>query len=220
MTDTNGTPDKAAAHWTPIGDLVPWEQNPRQNDASVPDVAKSIQRFGFGAPILARASDSVVIAGHTRLKAAQKLGLDKVPVRFLDLDPAEARALALADNKLGEIATWDEEQLGEILRDLERESVDFDGLGWTDEELSLILKGVDAVGEGEWVDALSALPEGDRAPIQTMTFTLHDTQVELVKEALKIAKGLGEFGETGNSNSNGNALARVCEAFVVAQPAS
>ena len=109
---------EAAAIWVPIGDLLPWDKNPRKNDPAVEKIAESIRRFGFGAPILARANGDV-IAGHTRLKAASKLGLDRVPVRYLDLDPADARLLALADNKLGEIADWDETLLAEILRDLE-----------------------------------------------------------------------------------------------------
>ena len=129
----------AAATWTPIGTIKPWDKNPRRNEAAVDEVAKSIKRFGFGAPILARTQDRVVIAGHTRLKAAQKLGLDMVPVRFLDLDPAMARALALADNKLGELAQWDDEGLADVLRELEEAQVDFDGLGFSDEELEDLL---------------------------------------------------------------------------------
>ena len=204
----------AAATWTPIGTIKPWDKNPRRNEAAVDEVAKSIKRFGFGAPILARTQDRVVIAGHTRLKAAQKLGLDKVPVRFLDLDPAMARALALADNKLGELAQWDDEGLADVLRELEEAQVDFDGLGFSDEELEMIIAGARSVGDGEWGDALSALPEGDRSPIQTMTFTLHDDQAEQVKAAMSQAKTMGDYGDTGNENSNGNALARICETFL------
>ena len=67
------------------------------------------------------------------------MGLDKVPVRFLDLDPAQARALALADNRLGEVAEWNDEMLSEVLAELEAESIDLDGLGWSDEELDEFL---------------------------------------------------------------------------------
>ena len=203
-----------AAEWVAIDTLAPWDKNPRRNDEAAKEVAKSIQRFGFGAPILARAADRVVIAGHTRLKAAALLGLDKVPVRFLDLDPAEARALALADNKLGELAEWDAEVLGDVLRELEADGAVLDGLGFSEEELRAIVDGAGAVGEDEWGNALGDLPEGDRAPIQTMTFTLHDDQAEDVKRAIQAARDMGEFGDTGNENGNGNALARVCEMFL------
>lgn len=130
---------EAAATWEPIDSLTPWDRNPRRNDGAVESVAHSITRFGFGAPIIARASDRVIIGGHTRYKAAQKLGLDKVPVRFLDLDPAEAAALALADNKLGELAEWDDAGVAAILAELEAQGAPIDGLGWDDDELKALL---------------------------------------------------------------------------------
>jgi len=129
----------SAAEWVPIDSVTPWEKNPRLNADAVAQVAKSISRFGWGSPIIAREADRVLIAGHTRLKAAKSLGMDKVLVRFLDLDPAQAAALALADNKLGEIADWDDEGLAEVLRELEADSVDLDGLGWDDKELAALL---------------------------------------------------------------------------------
>jgi len=144
---------EAAATWEAIDSLTPWDKNPRKNDHAVQAVADSIRRFGFGQPIIARAADRVVIGGHTRLKAAQKLGLDKVPVRFLDLDPAEAAALALADNKLGELAEWDEEAVAEILGELEQQGTPIDGLGWDDDELKALLG-----------DGIEAAPPSDEAP--------------------------------------------------------
>ena len=140
---------KAAATWEEISSLTPWDQNPRINDGSVLHVAKSIERFGFGAPIIARQSDRVVIAGHTRLKAAKKLGLDKVPVRFLDLDPAQSRALALADNKLGELADWNNDMLRSILTDLQDEEFDLDGLGWSEDELDALIQQGDPMTDGD-----------------------------------------------------------------------
>lgn len=106
----------AAAVFVAIDSLVPWDQNPRNNDGAVPRVAESIREFGFGAPIVAQRSTNRVLAGHTRLKAAASLGLKEVPVRFLDLTDEQATRLTVADNKLGEIAEWDEEKLVEILR--------------------------------------------------------------------------------------------------------
>jgi ParB-like chromosome segregation protein Spo0J len=94
----------------------------------VAKVADSIKRFGFGSPILARLNGEL-IAGHTRLKAAIKLGLDRVPVRYLDLDPADARLLALADNKLAEIAEWDEALLASVLKDFDAADAAVAGFG-------------------------------------------------------------------------------------------
>ena len=135
---------EVAATWEPIDSIQPWSKNPRKNDGEPVDrVAKSIQRFGFSSPIVCRAQDRRIIAGHTRWKAARKLGLTQVPVRFVPLDEAEAAALALADNKLTEVTPWDDEALAGVLRDLEAQSVDLDGLGWKSEEIDALIKGLD-----------------------------------------------------------------------------
>ena len=95
--------------------------NPRRNTAAVGPVAESIKRFGWTNPILARRSDRVVVAGHTRLEAAKQLGLDKVPVIWLDLDAVSSRLYNLADNKLAEVAEWDAGPLADMLAELTRE---------------------------------------------------------------------------------------------------
>lgn len=110
-----GDGEEAAAVWVPLSSLKAWAKNPRRNEAAVPQVVESIKRFGFAAPIVARQADGEIIAGHTRAKAAEVLGLDRVPVRFLDLDPADAHLLALADNKLNEKADWDAAGVASIL---------------------------------------------------------------------------------------------------------
>lgn len=136
---TEQATNEAAAVWMNIGDLKAWENNPRKNDKAVEGVARSIQKFGFGAPILARKSNMEVIAGHTRLKAAAKLGLHKVPVRILDLDADQAHMLALADNRLGENAEWDDELLTAVLADLKQKGEDLDISGFESEELDRLL---------------------------------------------------------------------------------
>ena len=108
---------ETAAEWVPRGSVVPWKRNPRKNDAAVAQVAAAIRQWGWGAPIVARAATRQVIAGHTRLKAAELLGLDMIPVRFVDVDERTAELMALADNKLGEIAEWDDPLLLQILSD-------------------------------------------------------------------------------------------------------
>jgi len=128
-----------AAEYLDPKSLNPWEGNPRVNDHVVDKVVRSIQRFNFGAPILARREDMMVIAGHTRLKAALKLGLEQVPVRLLDLTISEAKALALADNKLSEEAQWSA-AVDDVLRDLDMEDISLEGLGWSDDELAQILE--------------------------------------------------------------------------------
>lgn len=135
---TNLTPNararEAAAEWVPINTLIPWPDNPRKNDGvPVSKVAESIKRFGFASPIIARLADRMIIAGHTRWKAAHKLGLAEVPVRFVDLDPANARLLALADNRLNEIAEWDVPELQRLLSEFSLAEVDM--AGWSSDDL-------------------------------------------------------------------------------------
>lgn len=141
--------DQPAAEWADPASLVPWERNPRKNAAAVAAVAKSIARFGFGAPVLARLADRVVIAGHTRQAAALNMGLPLIPVRFLDLDEAEAHALALADNRLGELSEWDPDVLVDVLREMSAEATQIDDLGWSAEELARMLDEAEAGAEPE-----------------------------------------------------------------------
>ena len=144
--------DEAAAVWVSVDDLTPWEDNPRRNEAAIPEVMASIRRFGFAAPIVARRADGEVIAGHTRLEAARRLGLDRVPVRFMDLDPADAHLLGLADNKVGEIASWDDVKLAGVLADLDV-GEDTEGLGFDEDELRDLL-GTLTAPDDEGDDAL------------------------------------------------------------------
>lgn len=91
--------------------LKPYPNNPRKNDKAVDAVAASIREFGFKVPIITD-KDGVIIAGHTRLKAAEKLGLETVPVIVAsDLTEEQAKALRLADNKTAELAEWDPDLL-------------------------------------------------------------------------------------------------------------
>ncbi len=126
---------ESAADWIAPTQLKPWADNPRENEQAVSVVVASIKRFGFTAPILVRKSNNEVIAGHTRLKAALILGLDRVPVRFLNLSEGEAHALALADNKIGELADWSDGS-HDVLRELASVDVDLEGLGFSDDEVA------------------------------------------------------------------------------------
>ena len=101
-----------------LTELKEYENNPRNNDGAVEAVAESIKQFGFKVPIVIDA-DGVIIAGHTRKKAALKLGLDKVPCIIADdLTPEQIKAFRLADNKTGELAGWDFAKLEEELAGL------------------------------------------------------------------------------------------------------
>lgn len=102
----------------PIGDIKPYKNNPRKNDDAVPAVAESIKEFGFRVPLLIDKND-VIIAGHTRLKAATKLGMTVIPCIVADdLTPAQVKAYRLMDNKAQEKSRWDEALLQQEFEDL------------------------------------------------------------------------------------------------------
>lgn len=109
-----------------VGDLKPYEHNPRNNDEAVSAVAKSIEEFGFKVPIIID-KDNSIVCGHTRMKAAIKLGLERVPcIMADDLSEDQIKAFRLADNKVSELATWDMEALESELKELDEMDLDFD----------------------------------------------------------------------------------------------
>ena len=115
-----------------IGSLKPYKGNPRKNERAVEPVANSIREFGFKQPIVVD-KDNTVIAGHTRLLAAKELGLKEVPVIVADdLTPGQVKAYRLADNKTGELAVWDFEQLDVELGDIA--DIDMGQFGFLDIE--------------------------------------------------------------------------------------
>lgn len=119
-----------------LTDITPYENNPRRNDAAVEYVANSVREFGFKQPIVID-KDGVIIAGHTRYKAAQKLGLDEVPcVMADDLTPEQVKAYRLADNKVGEASQWDFDLLDielDKITDIDMSDFGFTDIALTDE---------------------------------------------------------------------------------------
>ena len=188
-------------------DLIPYVNNARtHSEQQVLQIAASIKEFGFNSPVLVDGENGI-IAGHGRVMAAKKLGLDEVPtIELKHLTKTQKKAYILADNRLALNSGWDNDLLALELGELSDDGFDLDLLGFDVDEL-----GIDGF-EAEEVE-MPELRSGDKEPFQQMTFTLHDDQVEQIKTACDIAKKMGEF-DSLNENSNGNALARVCETFM------
>lgn len=141
---------------TKLSEIRPYEKNPRIiPQAAVDAVARSIQAFGFRQPIVVD-GNGVILAGHTRYKAAQQLGLEEVPVVWqTDITDLQARGYRIADNKTAEISTWDREALDDEVRDIAAQcDADLDALGLADWELERILQETQA----------SWLPEEEAPP--------------------------------------------------------
>jgi ParB family chromosome partitioning protein len=188
--------------------LVPYARNAKLHDESqVSKIASSIREFGFNNPVLVDGEKPPgIIAGHGRVLAAKKLGLAEVPcIRLSHLTEAQRRAYILADNRLAELGGgWDSEMLKLELADLGELDVDLEGIGF-DETFTGAFD-VDEAGMPE-------LADGDKQPFQQMTFTVHDEQAEEVQAAIAKAKGMGHGESAVNENSNGNALAFICQSF-------
>jgi len=124
-----------------IDSITPYERNPRQNDGAVDAVANSIREYGWRVPLVVD-EQGVIVAGHTRLLAARKLGLAEVPVHVATgLTPEQVKAYRLADNKLHELSTWDLDLLSIELSELRGMDVDLGMLGFSSEELAKLLDG-------------------------------------------------------------------------------
>lgn len=121
-------------------ELIPYEKNPRDNRAALDAIELSIEEYGFTNPILVN-EEKVILAGHTRRKAAILAGLEKVPYIVVDgLTEAQQKAYRLADNKLSELSIWDEDLLKEELEDLLDEDYDISLTGFSDVDLTDLLK--------------------------------------------------------------------------------
>ena len=117
-----------------INDIKPYENNPRVNDQAVDKVAASIQEFGFNSPIVVD-KDLIIINGHTRHKAAKKLGLEEVPVLIVEnLTEEQVRAYRIADNKTAEYSKWDYEKLIQEIQELQEANYDLDMTGFDEVE--------------------------------------------------------------------------------------
>jgi DNA modification methylase len=146
----------------PIDSIRPYEKNPRVNDRAV---ARSIELFGFKQPIVVDA-DGVIIVGHTRWKAAKKLGLTEVPVHVADnLTPEQAKAYRIADNKTNEIADWDMELLPIELGELKAMDIELLDLGFTSSELDRLLPATVGLTDPDDVPEAPAAPTSKRGDV-------------------------------------------------------
>lgn len=149
----------------PVADLIPYARNSRtHNEEQIAQIMASIKEFGFTNPILI-GGDNVIIAGHGRLLAAQRLGLKEVPViRLPDLTETQRKALVIADNKIALNAGWDEEMLALEMKELEESDFNLDILGFSEDEL----KELENFGEPQ-TEAKSEEDEIPEAPVEPVT---------------------------------------------------
>ena len=182
----------------PNAEILPYENNPRINDAAVEPVAKSISEFGFKVPIVIDSS-GVIICGHTRFKAAQRLGLETIPCVIADdLTDDQIKAFRIVDNKTSELATWKIDDLNAELAALSE--FDMKSFGF---DVSAI-EGVD-ISPDKFSEefSLSSETNAERQKFQIQAI-FHKKQAKLIRQAMN---SVGEPKETfGNTNQAGNMI--------------
>lgn len=166
-----------------VDELIPYENNPRINDEAVDYVANSIKEFGFKNPIIID-KNNVIVAGHTRLKAAKKLGIEKVPtITAYDLTDEQIKAFRIADNKVAEFSKWDFIKLGEELGGLE---IDMSNFGL--EKIEIETKEDDKVEVKQLYTSKVNIPQyeitGDEPPLEALVDTARaDELVEKIEKS-------------------------------------
>jgi ParB-like chromosome segregation protein Spo0J len=192
--------------YVPASQLQPNPKNWRTHPEAQQNALRGIlAEVGIAGAVLARETPEgglMLIDGHLRTDVMHD---QEIPVLVLDVDEAEADKLLATIDPLGAMAEADADKLRELLEEVETAS---EALADMFTELAEEAGMFDA---GE-VDA-PELADGDREPFQQMTFTLHDSQVEALRVAINAAKAAGPFDGSPNENSNGNALARIAEAY-------
>jgi hypothetical protein len=183
-----------------LSDIYPYEKNPRKNDNAVDAVAASIRQFGFLVPLVIDRAH-IIVAGHTRYKAAQRLGMKTVSCVVADeLNEDQIRAFRLADNKVGEMAQWDVDLLPLELADI---AMDMSAFGF------------EAVSDEDFGEDFT-LDDGGKKPFQQISLTLHDKQAELLHAAIAHVYVHEEVAETfSNENKNGNGIYEVVRQWAV-----
>ena len=179
----------------------------KHNDRNIQTIVASLKRFGQQKPIVVDKS-GVVRAGNGTLEAARHLGWQTINGVVSELTGSEMTAYAIADNRTAELAEWDDEILAASLHGLLSESDELAmASGYDQAELEKLVGMFD-------VDDVEppTLADGDREPFQQITFTVHDDQAATIRQAIEKAKKSGPF-DGPNENSNGNALARIAEAY-------
>lgn len=177
----------------------------KHDEKNLAAIKASLNRFGQQKPIVVDAS-GVVRAGNGTLAAAKALGWKEIRIVRSSLAGSEATAYAIADNRTAELAEWDDDALAQTLAALQIEDdvlAMATGFDSSDIDAMIGALGIEAVDAPE-------LDSGEKEPFQQMAFILHDSQVEILNDAIRQAQSMGIAKHDENENKNGNAISAIC----------
>lgn len=195
----------------PVGAVIPDPANARTGH-DIEGIKNSLLAYGQRTPIVVNKRTGIVLKGNGTLTAARSLGAEKIAAVFVDDDPVTATSYAIADNRIGDKSHFDDAALKRLLDSVEA-PLDIPGI---DAEFLAMLDRVGSGfgGESDTEAGFPELADGDRQPFQQKTFTLHDEQAQIVDDAVTLAR-TNPIVDTGiNDNSNGNALALICQQWL------
>jgi hypothetical protein len=179
-----------------------WRTHPKNQVDALEGLLKQV---GWVQRVIVNKRTGHVVDGHARVELAMRRAEPSVPVLYVDLEESEERLVLAALDPIGGLASTDADKLAELLADV----------ATNDPGLQAMFADLAAqIGAGVGDADLPDLNSGDREPFQQMSFTVHDEQKAVIDRALERAKAMGPFPDGLNDNSNGNALARVCELFL------
>jgi hypothetical protein len=203
----NPIPETLAPLKVGIATLTPFDGNPRRGDLD--GIVESLRVHGQYRPIVVRKDTNEVLAGNHTLAAAKKLGWTEIAATFIECSDTEAKRIVLVDNRLNDVAEYDDRLLAELLGSLDE---DLMGTGYEDADLEKLIKGLAEASEDDWAAAASQITEGDPA-MHTMTFSLTPIQYPIVQAVIDtvIADLRIEGGLAGNKN--GAALFHLAEVY-------
>ena len=196
---------KLEIKYKPINSIIGYVNNTRVHpQEQINQIKASIKEFGMCTPI--GIHNETIVYGHGRWEALKQLDYKEVPTLDLShLTEAQRKAFTIADNKIGDNSSFDEDLLQLELMALDDLGFDYSNLGF-DFDID-----IEEMNDEEFEPNIKT---GDREPIRNMTFTVSDEQHELIEEVLKLAKEYPLQDPAGiNENSNGNALYYICEIF-------
>ena len=170
-----------------------------------------LDEVGWVQRVILNRTTGNLVDGHLRVDMANERGEPTVPVLYVELTEAEEHLVLAALDPVAAMADADGQILAQLHQNIATDNVAVQGL------LEEVAKPFQLPAAGEWGAALDEVPTGDHPGVHTIPFVLTTDQYELVQQALAHATAAGPFGETGNANAKGNALARICASYLTGQ---